>query len=256
MASLFYYPLREQVTSRSAKPKRQPARSADVSDHGGADGRAGPLVDQDQAAGHPVASVRIAEQRLRQPQRDPVDAALARYRMITMDPSPVPALRSSSESRWPQSWPVAGCSHHAPLPGPAVRSRPAVPRRARHREACRTTCPGYSTPAPASSWEPYDTSPAAIADGHSDAYITRFARAVRALNVPVVISFGHEMNGNWYPWETTQSTPAEFVAAWRHIHDLFIQAGASNVIWVWNPNIINPMPQGPAQALLAWQLLR
>ena len=84
-----------------------------------------------------------------------------------------------------------------------------------------------------------------IADGHSDAYLTQFAKAVRALNVPIAISFGHEMNGNWYPWGTTQTTRGPFVAAWRHIHDLFSQAGASNVIWVWNPNIINPVPQVP-----------
>jgi mannan endo-1,4-beta-mannosidase len=93
------------------------------------------------------------------------------------------------------------------------------------------------------AWEPYGTSVQSIADGQSDAYIMRFARAVRALNLPVAISFGHEMNGNWYPWGTGQTTPAEFVAAWRHIHDLFIQAGASNVIWVWNPNVINGVPQ-------------
>ncbi len=55
--------------------------------------------------------------------------------------------------------------------------------------------------------------------------------------------FGHEMNGNWYPWGTTHTTPADFVAAWRRIHDLFSQAGASNVIWVWNPNDIFPVPQ-------------
>jgi hypothetical protein len=95
------------------------------------------------------------------------------------------------------------------------------------------------------AWEPYDMSVQAIADGQSDAYITRFARAVRTLNLPVAISFGHEMNGNWYPWGSGQTTPAQFVAAWRHIHDLFIQAGASNVIWVWNPNIVNPVPQVP-----------
>jgi mannan endo-1,4-beta-mannosidase len=93
------------------------------------------------------------------------------------------------------------------------------------------------------AWEPYDTSVQAIADGQSDGYITKFASAVRALNLPVVISFGHEMNGDWYPWGTAQTAAATFVAAWRHIHDLFIQAGASNVIWMWNPNIINPVPQ-------------
>ena len=93
------------------------------------------------------------------------------------------------------------------------------------------------------AWEPYDTTAAAIASGQSDAYITRFADAVRALNLPVAISFGHEMNGNWYPWGTGQTSASAFVAAWRHIHNLFVQAGASNVIWVWNPNIINPVPQ-------------
>jgi hypothetical protein len=93
------------------------------------------------------------------------------------------------------------------------------------------------------AWEPYDTTPAAIASGQSDAYITQFAQDVRALNVPIAISFGHEMNGNWYPWGVTQTSAAAFVAAWRHIHNLFAAAGASNVIWVWNPNVITALPQ-------------
>jgi mannan endo-1,4-beta-mannosidase len=108
------------------------------------------------------------------------------------------------------------------------------------------------------AWEPYDTTVQAIADGQSDGYITKFADAVRALNLPVAISFGHEMNGNWYPWGTQQTSASSFVAAWRHIHDLFIQAGASNVIWVWNPNVINPVPQvqlqpyWPGDAYVDW----
>ncbi len=93
------------------------------------------------------------------------------------------------------------------------------------------------------AWEPFDASVQSIAEGHSDAYITQFATAVRALNLPIALSFGHEMNGDWYPWGTEGTTPAEFVAAWRRIHDLFIQAGATNVIWVWNPNDIYPVPQ-------------
>jgi hypothetical protein len=93
------------------------------------------------------------------------------------------------------------------------------------------------------AWEPYGASVQSIAAGHSDGYITGFAKAVRALNDPVALSFGHEMNGFWYPWGTKDTTPAEFVAAWRRIHNLFAQAGASNVIWVWNPNDIFPVPQ-------------
>jgi mannan endo-1,4-beta-mannosidase len=93
------------------------------------------------------------------------------------------------------------------------------------------------------AWEPFDVSVQSIAQGHSDAYITQFAKAIRTLNLPVALSFGHEMNGNWYPWGTNQTTPAEFVAAWRRVHDLFTRAGATNVIWVWNPNDIYPVPQ-------------
>src|SRR5215467_12322643 len=57
------------------KPSRpdDSAESASVSNHGGTDSCAGALVDEDHAAGHPVALVRVAEDRLGQPQRDPPD---------------------------------------------------------------------------------------------------------------------------------------------------------------------------------------
>jgi mannan endo-1,4-beta-mannosidase len=108
------------------------------------------------------------------------------------------------------------------------------------------------------AWEPFGASVQRIAAGASDAYITRFARAVGALGLPVALSFGHEMNGNWYPWGTEQTQAATFVAAWRHIHNLFAAAGARNVIWVWNPNVINPVPQvqlkpyWPGTAYVTW----
>ncbi|WP_034264610.1 glycoside hydrolase family 26 protein [Actinospica robiniae] len=91
-------------------------------------------------------------------------------------------------------------------------------------------------------WEPWSPTLTQIAAGASDAYITAFATAVRAANVPIALSFGHEFNGNWYPWGTSKTTPAAFVAAWQHIHNLFEAAGATNVIWVWDPNDIFPVP--------------
>lgn len=39
------------------------------------------------------------------------------------------------------------------------------------------------------------------------------------------------------------STAAQFVAAWRLIHRLFAAAHATNVIWVWNTNVISAEPQ-------------
>lgn len=91
-------------------------------------------------------------------------------------------------------------------------------------------------------WEPWSTTLAQIAAGATDAYVTAFATAVRASNVPIALSFGHEFNGNWYPWGTSKATAASFVAAWKHVHDLFAAAGATNVIWVWDPNDIYPVP--------------
>jgi mannan endo-1,4-beta-mannosidase len=94
-------------------------------------------------------------------------------------------------------------------------------------------------------WEPFEPSIAEIADGATDAYTRKFASAVRTLNLPVAICFGHEMNGNWYPWGTTATDPVDYVRAWRRIHDIFLDVGAANVIWVWSPNNINPVPQVP-----------
>lgn len=91
-------------------------------------------------------------------------------------------------------------------------------------------------------WEPYKLKLSGIAAGEQDAYVTKFATAVRALNLPIALTFGHEMNGGWYSWGTGSTTPAEYVAAWRHLHDLFAKAGATNVIWTWTPNVVNPVP--------------
>jgi mannan endo-1,4-beta-mannosidase len=98
-------------------------------------------------------------------------------------------------------------------------------------------------------WEPYGTTVKQIASGASDAYIERFAFSVRTLNLPIALSFGHEMNGNWYPWGTQATSAADFVAAWRHIHDLFAKAGATNVIWIWDPNDMYPVPDVRLQPL-------
>ena len=108
------------------------------------------------------------------------------------------------------------------------------------------------------SWEPKSPGLDKIADGSQDAYIKRFAAEVRNENVPIALSFGHEMNGSWYPWGTKTTTPATFVKAWQHIHDVFKAVGADNVIWVWSPNIVNPVPSvqlkpyWPGDAYVDW----
>ena len=87
--------------------------------------------------------------------------------------------------------------------------------------------------------DPDNVSVAAIAAGKYDGYLSEYAEAVRAYRHPVILSFGHEMNGTWYRWGYTQTSPAVFRAAWRHIVTLFRALGARNVTWLWTVNIIN-----------------
>ena len=87
-------------------------------------------------------------------------------------------------------------------------------------------------------WQPRNTSNVAIAAGQKDAAIVAAAQAIKSLNYQVIISYGQEMNGNWYPWGNQQTnTPAEYVAAYRHIWTIFQQQGVRNVTWLWGPNI-------------------
>ena len=53
------------------------------------------------------------------------------------------------------------------------------------------------------------------------------------------------MNGYWYPWGVgvNGNTSGDYVAAWRHVHDVFAQVGATNVVWLWSPNIIRSLPR-------------
>jgi len=82
--------------------------------------------------------------------------------------------------------------------------------------------------------DPTYASVPAIAAGVYDGYLRSYAASVRDFGEPVVLGFGHEVNGSWYPW--SRANPATFVAAWRHIVTLFRQQGARNVTWLWTIN--------------------
>ncbi|MFC4149503.1 glycoside hydrolase family 26 protein [Micromonospora mangrovi] len=77
-----------------------------------------------------------------------------------------------------------------------------------------------------------------IARGDFDDYLLSWAEGIRSLGYPVAIRFAHEMNGDWYPWceMVNGNQPGDYVRAWRHVHNLFRDVGADNVIWVWSPN--------------------
>ena len=96
---------------------------------------------------------------------------------------------------------------------------------------------------PMLTWEPWNPgqgpnqplySLANIIQGHFDSYITQFAQAAKAWGHPFFLRFAHEMNGNWYPWGIANgNTPQEYVQAWKHVHDIFTNVGATNATWVW-----------------------
>jgi len=96
--------------------------------------------------------------------------------------------------------------------------------------------------------EPKGVALASVAAGGSDAYLRSYADAVIAFGHPVIVSFGHEMNGTWYSWGYGHTSPAVFAAAWRHVVRVFRAAGAANVTWLWTVNTV----QGASSSLSRW----
>lgn len=86
------------------------------------------------------------------------------------------------------------------------------------------------------NWESDDQSAYSldsIIAGHHDAYVRGWAQQLAAYGGPVLLRWAHEMNASWYHWG---QQPDKYVAAWRHIHEIFAAEGATNVQWVWCPN--------------------
>jgi hypothetical protein len=97
---------------------------------------------------------------------------------------------------------------------------------------------------PMITWEPAHTGGAGIplrdiADGRDDAYLRHAAVAAAAWEKPLFVRFAHEMNLDSSPWGpgVDGNTAAVYVSAWRHVVALFRRAGATNVRWVWSPNV-------------------
>jgi glycosyl hydrolase family 26 len=127
------------------------------------------------------------------------------------------------------------------------------------------TSVGVTGSTPFITWEPWGPAPytaanntfplQGIAAGNFDTYIDSWANGLHTYGGPVLLDFGHEMDGNWYPWGygVNGNTATDFIAAYRHVHDRFVLAGATNVqfVWtvdIWNPAGINPTTFYPGDA--------
>jgi hypothetical protein len=87
-----------------------------------------------------------------------------------------------------------------------------------------------------------------ILAGNYDAYLAAYARSIASLGRPVYLTFDHEMNGSWYPWDwysgNTQFTSqaqqqSEWIQAWNYVtNKINANVTAKSLItWVWAPNI-------------------
>jgi beta-mannanase len=128
---------------------------------------------------------------------------------------------------WYQDWAHSGVKEFDPQKMDAVNSRGAMPM---------------------VTWEPWDYmggtnqpyySLQSINTGKHDAYIRQWARDAAAWGKPFYLRFAHEMNGNWNSWSpgVNGNTAAQYVSAWRRVHNIFRQEESTNVRWVWSPNV-------------------
>lgn len=88
-----------------------------------------------------------------------------------------------------------------------------------------------------------------IIAGKWDAYIDKWADSAREFGHPIIVVFGVEMNGSWFPWSgafyggsewdsehNNWKGPETFRQAYRHVVDRVRARGASNIKWMFHTN--------------------
>ena len=106
-----------------------------------------------------------------------------------------------------------------------------------------------------------------ITKGEFDNHIRAWAEKIKQHPGPVLLRWGAEMNGDWFPWSGAQnggnkplpgpaepgpSGPARFRRTWIHIHDIFKIENVSNVRWVWSVYHSNPASQSWNEPQAYW----
>ena len=96
-----------------------------------------------------------------------------------------------------------------------------------------------------------------IIDGHFDTELKKWAQNAKEDNIPLLIDFGVEVNGGWFPWNglyngggTTDAYgdvdypdgPERFKDAYRHIVRLFRDEGVRHVTWFFHVSMHTTEP--------------
>ncbi len=81
-----------------------------------------------------------------------------------------------------------------------------------------------------------------IAKGDFDSFLKQWAKDAKSYAKPLMVEFGPEVNGDWEPWNGTytggaKNGPQQFIAAYRHIIQLFRTQGVENITWVYHITI-------------------
>jgi hypothetical protein len=92
------------------------------------------------------------------------------------------------------------------------------------RDAGRIPFISWNTRLANGAWVPW----ADIAAGKDDTVLHQRAAALKAFGSPVVFAFNHEPEN-----DPAAGSASDFIAAYRHIHDLFQADGVTNVSYAW-----------------------
>jgi hypothetical protein len=80
-----------------------------------------------------------------------------------------------------------------------------------------------------------------IVAGTHDAALAAWGDAARAFGSPLIVEWGTEMNGSWFPWNGSHNGGGArgvslFRDAYRHVVDVVRSRGAAHVTWVFHVN--------------------
>ena len=96
-------------------------------------------------------------------------------------------------------------------------------------------------------------------DGKFDSDLKKWAQDAKRVGIPMMVEFGTEVNGGWFPWSgllnggaktngygdpNFPDGPERFRDAYRHIIDLFRKEGVRNITWCFH--VYPPQATGDA----------
>jgi hypothetical protein len=85
-----------------------------------------------------------------------------------------------------------------------------------------------------------------VASGQYDSIIRQRAREIKATGRPIFLEWRWEMDRP--NLRGVVGSPAQFIAAWKHVRAIFAQEHVHNVAWVWCPTAKGFEPGGDAAA--------